>query len=133
MNEHRISRPFASRLLGRVIRQERGAILVEELVTVAVIGLGLSILVAMIATGAIGVRTVDNQVKAEFLARSQLELIKNAPFETDPALYPSPAPLAGFTVTRNINTLDPGLQEITVTVSEDSTQLISLTGYKVDR
>lgn len=133
MKKPRCSRSFFGRLWNLFLLQERGAFLVEELVTVAVIGLGLSVLVAMIATGAIGVRTVDNQVKAEFLARSQLELIKNAPYESDPALYPSPAPLAGFTTTRNIVILDTGLQEITVTVTENSTQLVSLTGYKVDR
>ena len=44
---------------------EKGATIVEELVTVAIIALGIVILVAMITTGVIGVRMVDDRVVAE--------------------------------------------------------------------
>ena len=49
---------------------EKGATIVEELVTVAIIALGIVILVAMITTGVIGVRMVDDRVVAEALARA---------------------------------------------------------------
>jgi len=147
MKAHKHSFLFTDRLFGCLIRQERGAILVEELVTVAVIGLGLSILVAMIATGAIGVRIIDDQVKAEFIARSQLELIKDAPYEADPVSSPYPTPLLvpGYSSALTIRYWDAsttsfttavrndGLQELTVTVSRNGSQLVSLTGFKGSR
>jgi len=59
----------------RSFNDEGGTTLVEELVTVAIIGIGIVVLVAMITTGVIGVRQVDDKVLAESLARSQLEII----------------------------------------------------------
>ncbi|MCK5794154.1 MAG: hypothetical protein KAH12_05585, partial [Anaerolineales bacterium] len=67
-------------LLQKIIRNEKGATLVEELMTVAIISFGIVILVAMITTGVIGVRQVDDKVLAESLARSQLEMIKDAAY-----------------------------------------------------
>ena len=77
---------------------EQGATLVEELVTVAIIGMGIVILVAMITTGVIGVRQVDDKVVAESLTRSQLELIKDAAYEADPVTnpYPGVAPIPNY-------------------------------------
>ncbi len=140
-------RALFKRKLNRFFSGESGQTLVEELVTVAVIGLGLSILVAMIATGAVGVRVVDDKVKAETLARSQLELINAAPYQGDPVSnpYPNPAPVPGYSTSVSIrywnassssftSTLrNDGLQEVTVTVSESGNPILILTGYKNDR
>jgi hypothetical protein len=130
-----------------LITDQRGSALVEELVTVAVIGLGLSILVAMITTGAVGVRMIDDRSTAEILARSQLELIAEAPYQADPAAnpYPTPAPVPGYTISVSFrywdstsssftpSTVNDGLQEVTITVSDSDGPLYSLSGYKTDR
>lgn len=135
-------REFALSLLG-----EAGATLVEELVTIAIIGMGIVILVAMITTGALGVRQVDDNVRADSLARSQLELIKDAPYQGDPisSPYPSVTGIPGYTVAVGIeywnaisgafqSTLrDDGLQRITVTVSAGSTLTAQVSDFKVDR
>ena len=126
---------------------EQGATLVEELVTVAIIGMGIVILVAMITTGAIGVRQVDDKVVAESLTRSQLELIKDAAYEADPVTnpYPGVAPIPNYIVAIGIeywnassSTFVPvlrndGLQRITVTVTSGGTTLVQTAEYKVDR
>jgi type II secretory pathway pseudopilin PulG len=131
----------------RSFNDEEGTTLVEELVTVAIIGMGIVILVAMITTGVIGVRQVDDKVLAESLARSQLEIIKDAAYQADPVSvpYPAVAPIPGYSVAVGIEywnassstfgsaVWNDGLQKITVTVSSAGTPLVQNAEYKVDR
>lgn len=123
---------------------ENGATLVEELVTVAIIAIGIVILVAMITTGVIGVRQVGDKVVAETLARSQLELVKDASYEADPG-YPDVTGVPGYSVIVAIEywnatissfstTLwNDGLQRVTVTVSSGGDTLVQTAAFKVDR
>jgi len=133
--------------LRQIVHDQNGVALVEELVSVAIIGLGIVILIAMITTGVLGARQVDDKVSAEVLARSQLELVKDAAYQADPSSspYPAVAAVPGYTVTLNIDywhagnanfqsgLRNDGLQRITVTVSSGGTQLVQLAEYKVDR
>jgi hypothetical protein len=144
-----LRKPFTPliRKIHTLFSEARGATLVEELVTVAVIGLGIVILVAIVTTGAIGVRQIDDRVKAETLARSQLELIKDADYEPDPTISPYPAvsPLPNYQVTVQIQywnatteTFSPtvrndGLQRVTVFVTSEGEDLVQIAEYKVDR
>lgn len=134
-------------VLIKSLRKEAGATLVEELVTIAIIGMGIVILVAMITTGVLGVRQVDDNVRADSLARSQLELIKDAPYQADPVSspYPTVTGIPGYAVTTGIeywndtsgifqtDPWDDGLQKITVTVSAGSSQIAQVSDFKVDR
>jgi type II secretory pathway pseudopilin PulG len=127
--------------------EEEGTTLVEELVTVAIIGIGIVILVAMIYTGVKGVRLVDDKMLAESLARSQLEIIKDAAYQDDPVSvpYPAVAPIPNYSVAVGIEywnasssifvsaVRNDGLQKITVTVSSAGTPLVQNAEYKVDR
>jgi len=131
----------------QIVHDQNGVALVEELVSVAIIGLGIVILIAMITTGVLGARQVDDKVSAEVLARSQLELVKDAAYQADPSSspYPAVAAVPGYSVTLNIDywhagnanfqsgLRNDGLQRITVTVSSGGTQLVQLAEYKVDR
>jgi type II secretory pathway pseudopilin PulG len=131
----------------RILNDEEGTTLVEELVTVAIIGIGIVILVAMITTGVVGVRQVDDRVLAESLARSQLEIIKDAAYQADPVSvpYPAVAPIPNYSVAVGIEywnattstfvsaVRNDGLQKITVTVSSAGTPLVQTAEYKVDR
>lgn len=131
----------------RFLNDEAGTTLVEELVTVAIIGIGIVVLVAMITTGVIGVRQVDNKVLAESLARSQLEIIKDSAYQADPVSvpYPAVAPIPNYSVAIGIEywnassstfvsaLRNDGLQKITVTVSSSGTPLVQTADYKVDR
>ena len=136
-----------SRFLRKFLTDQQGATLVEELTTVAIIGLGIVVLVAMITTGVIGVRLVDDKVLAESLARSQLELIKDAAYQPDPGTSPYPAvtPVSGYTVSVGIEywnatsssfttTLrNNGMQKITVTVTSNGDTLAQTAAFKVNR
>ena len=129
------------------LTDESGATLVEELVTIAIIGMGVVILVVMITTGTLSVNKIDDLVRAQTLARSQLELIKDAPYEADPpsSPYPTVGGIPGYSVgvvieywnasTSSFQSAwrDDGLQKLTVTVSSGSTQLAQVSEFKVDR
>lgn len=133
--------------LRKIFRDECGSTLVEELTTVAIIGFGLVILVAMITTGVVGVRQVNDKVTGESLARSQLELIKNAAYEPNPGTspYPSPTPVTGYTVTTSIEywnatsgtftttQRNDGMQRITVSVTKAGSNLVQIATFKVNR
>jgi len=106
----------------QILNDEEGTTLVEELVTVAIIGIGIVILVAMITTGVVGVRQVDDRVLAESLARSQLEIVAVG------IEYWNATTSAFVAAVRN-----DGLQKITVTVSSAGTPLVQTAEYKVDR
>lgn len=126
---------------------EAGQSLVEELVAVAIVSLGLVIVMAALSTGSTGVGATSDRVTAENLARSQLELIKDAAYSPDPTAIPYPtvslpqgytanvgieywiAPSGPFTSTVR----DDGLQKLTVSVSGGKGALLQLEDYKVDR
>ena len=126
---------------------ERGSTIVEELVTVAIIAFGIVILVAMIYTGVVGVRQVDDKVVAETLVRSQLELIKDAAYQANPISSPYPAVSAvpGYSVVVGIEywnagsstfvstQRNDGLQRVTVTVSSGGDTLVQTSAFKVNR
>jgi type II secretory pathway pseudopilin PulG len=131
----------------RYLTSDAGFTLVEELVTIAVIAIGLIVLVAMVTTAVIGVNNVDRKVIGTNLARSQLELIKNAPYQPDPTAIPYPVvgSPANYTVTIGVEywtapsgpftptVRNDGLQKITVTVDYDGSQVELVEGYKVAR
>ncbi len=138
---------FKLRMSRLKISADHGATLVEELVTVAIIAIGIVVLVAMITTGVVGVRQVDDQVKAETLARSQLELIKDSVYQANPGTtpYPSVTAVPGYTVVVGIEywnstsssfsaaQRNDGLQRITVTVTSGADTLAQTAAFKVDR
>lgn len=131
----------------RVLTEERGLTLVEELVTVAIIGMGLVILVAMITTGTVGVQKIRDRTVADNLARSQLELIQDAAYEPDPTSSPYPAVSSppAYQVSVQIEYWDAssdtftggvrndGMQKITVNVTSDGDIVSQISAYKVDR
>lgn len=129
------------------LKDETGATLVEELISIAIIGTGIVLLVAMITSGTLGVRLIDDQVQGQSLARSQLELVKDAPYEGDPTASPYPAvgAVPGYSVSLQFeywnestgsfqsSWRNDGLQKITVTVFSGANQVAQVAGYKVDR
>ncbi len=126
---------------------ERGQALVEELIALAILALSMGIILTSIYTGTAGVKAKHQQVSAEVLARSQLELIIDAPYSANPVSspYPSVTPVSGYSVSVNIEywrafsgtfiswVWNDGMQKITVSVSGSEGVILDLTCYKVDR
>jgi hypothetical protein len=129
------------------MRGEAGFSIAEELVSLAVLALGVGVVIAGIYTGVIGVRTKHGSVYSQTLARSQLELILDDGYHPDPTAvpYPTAAPEPGFTVQVGVEywqtssgtfvsgVRNDGLQRLTVTVSDANGPLQQLESYLVDR
>lgn len=141
----RTTAPICS--LDRLCNDETGFSLVEELVSISLVAVGLVLLLAMISTGTAGVTVHRDRMVAQGLARSQLELVKDAAYQADPTAvpYPQATPPAGFTVQVSVEYWNPGaqsfttamngsgLQRITASVSRDGAALLELTDLKGER
>ncbi len=126
---------------------EAGFTLVEELVAISLLAVGVILLLAMIGTGTAGVTVHRDRALAQGVARSQLELVKNAAYKADPTAvpYPDVTPPTGFTVDVSVEYWDPtagtftttmntsGLQRITTSVSRSGDTLLALEDLKADR
>lgn len=138
----------AQRPLGiAFFKDERGQTLPAELVALAVMATAVSMLLAGMAVGSVGVTEQHAHVFATGLAASQLELIADAPYASDPIAvpYPSVGPVPGYTVDVSVDYWiapdgpftstwrDDGLQQVTITVSGPDSQILELQSYKVDR
>ena len=127
--------------------QESGLSLVEEVVALAVVSLGIILVVVMISTGVRGVTAVNDRSTAEGLARSQLELAKNAPYSPDltAAPYPTVVPIPPYSVTTSVEywtapsgpftttVMNSGLQKVIVRVIRDASVILQVESYKVQR
>lgn len=118
-----------------VFADERGAGLVEVLVTVAIMAIVLTIFLSALSTGSLGVNVVHQRVTAENIARSQLEYVKNQDYitTTDYSLISVPSSYSAYTITVQSPEISDGLQLITVTVSYDGEPTFTIEEYKVDR
>jgi type II secretory pathway pseudopilin PulG len=126
---------------------QEGFSLPEELVSLGILAFALGIIVATMYTGTLGVKANQDRVSASALARSQLELVMDAPYRPDPtaAPYPAVAPQTGYTVDTDVaywtapngpftsSVRNDGLQRITVTVSNGSGDVLQIESYKVNR
>lgn len=124
-------------------RHETGDSLIELLIALAIISISLSVFVLSLSTGALGVRNSDRLTTANNLVLSQLETIKGTDYVTGTLGYPTIdagnytliqelAYWNGTTFTPNPGD-DQGMQQITVTISYNGANLVSVSNYKVNR
>ena len=122
----------------------RGFTMIEVVIAIALIGLIAVAVMSALATASIALIIADERATAESLARSQLEYVKNSPYDetNNPPEY-SPDLTAvpdGYDVDIDAIRLNPdpdnppedddGIQKITVTVSRDGEVKVTLEGYK---
>jgi prepilin-type N-terminal cleavage/methylation domain-containing protein len=120
----------------RLLRHNsKGFSLIEVLIALALLGIIAVAFLGGIATASKAMFIADKRTTAESLARSEMEYVKNLPYEDgateydiDPSLSPD-----GYTISVDVDPLHDGIQEITVTVSHGGEAVIELEDYKVDR
>lgn len=113
---------------------QSGALLIEQIVALALVGLVLAALLVGLSSGVVAGGRGEQLETAGQIASSALETIKAGPYITGTASYPlDPNPRPGYTLSNQVTTLRPHLQQITVTVHSGDQLLLALSGYKVNR
>lgn len=105
----------------------------EILVSVGIISVALTVLVAALSTGAFAVRTSNRLTTATNLAASQLESIKAATYNDVVAGTVGSVAAAPYASDITTRMLGAGLLEVTVSVSYEGETLVTVSDYKVDR
>jgi type II secretory pathway pseudopilin PulG len=128
---------------------ERGASLVETLVTLAIVAVVLTAFLAALSVGSFGVSVVRQRVTAENLARAQLEHTKNYTYTAGATSYPIIEHREDYPITIDISYWDPGtgefvsdpavddgacgMQWITITISYHGEPIFRALDYKLSR
>ena len=119
-----------------LVLDQKGLGLVESLVAVAILGTAAVAFVVALSTGSIAVREQDRQVVAQSLVRTQLEYVKGYTYDPVPATYPTVNAPAGYAISCNV-TATPDthtdIQKITVTISRDGQDILTVEDYKGNR
>lgn len=120
------------------LQSEQAFTLVEALVSVAILTLALVVFIAGLSTGVLSSGHSDRLSTAHELARSQMEYVKELPYQAAPATYPTVTPPTGYGVTAAASDVpgglgDPDIQLVTVQVTKDGAPVFTLEGYRVDR
>jgi type II secretory pathway pseudopilin PulG len=131
-------------------KEETGIGLVESLAAVAILGTAGIAFVLSLSTGAVAVRESDQETVAQSLARAQLEYVKNYPYHSAPTSYPyvytynetyNPNPVTlpeGYDISLTSSTIpqaggNSAIQKITVIISRNGEDILTLADYKVKR
>jgi prepilin-type N-terminal cleavage/methylation domain-containing protein len=130
-----------------VLGSQLGMTLVEVLVALAILAAVAGVFLVGLSTSSKGIMVSQKSVTAESLAKSQMESIKSYTYDAsnNPPNYEA-AKLADIPASYDIaitaERLDPkgdgldnddGLQQITVTITRNAEEVITVTGYKVNR
>ena len=121
--------------IGHINRNEAGIALVETLVAFGILSMVVVAFLSGLMTSLHGTIIAKEQGIAESLARSQLDYIKDEPYNSTtysispyldlPEGWSLPAPL--------IEPVNVGLQKITVTPEHNGVPVFSISTYKMDR
>jgi len=108
-----------------------GFSMVEVLIALMLLGIvGIGFLMVLANSSAHTI-TADVRATAESIARSQMESIKSeTDYQTDASLYSKIALPPGWDVDISGETKGSGLQKITVAVTHNGQNILTLEGYK---
>jgi len=115
---------------------QKGLGLVETLVAVAILGTSVVAFVAALSAGSIAVGEQDEEVVAQGLVQTQLEYTKSYPYEPEATIYPTVDTPEGYVISVDVASIpdtDADIQKITVTISRDSENIMTVADYKVNR
>lgn len=122
---------------------ERGFGLVETLAAVAILGVAVVAFVGGLSSGTIAVREGNQELVAQSLAQTQLEYVKDYPYEPAATTYPTVHTPEGYSIcpegysicveVGSIPDTDTDIQKIMVTISRDEEDILTVEDYKVNR
>jgi type II secretory pathway pseudopilin PulG len=117
-------------------QDQRGLGLVETLVAVAILGTSVVAFVVALSAGSIAVGEQGEEVVAQSLVRTQLEYVKGCAYDPEATTYPAVEAPEGYAISVGVTSIagtDDDIQKITVTISRESENIITVEDYKVNR
>lgn len=126
--------PKHERVLGA--RSQRGFMMIEMMLAVAIVGTAMFAVVSSFSTSARASAHVQETTTAEWLATSQIELIRTSTFVVTPGTYPAVPSPAGYTVANATSAVTGGdlnIQTVTVTVTKSGEVVYTTSAVKVNR
>ena len=115
---------------------QRGFVMIEMLLAVAIVGTAMLATVAAFSTASRAASFVAGATTGEWVATSQIEMIKTAPYQLTPGTYASVSVPAGFAVsnvTSDVAGGDVNIQIVTVVVTRGGASVYETSAMKVNR
>jgi type II secretory pathway pseudopilin PulG len=110
--------------------------MIEMMLAVAIVGTAMLATVSAFSTAAKTSKFVQETTTAEWIAISQIELIRVAAFQVAPGVYASVSAPAGYSVSNATSAViggDANIQIVTVTVDRGTDQIYVTSALKVNR
>lgn len=115
---------------------ERGVTLVEAAVAVLLLGGVVLTMVLSMSSGVLAVREDGRQVVAQGLARTEMEYVKQCPYDPDATTYPEVAAPDGYSIDVSVAPV-PGagtdIQKVTADIINNGETILTIQDYKVNR
>jgi hypothetical protein len=86
--------------------------------------------------GALAIRENGQEVSAQSLARTQMEYIKNYPYDPNATTYPIISVPASYSISVGVTPVpntNTNIQKVTANISRDGTVIMTVEDYKVNR
>lgn len=122
------------------IKGEKGISLIDTIVAVCLLGIVSAIFLGSMGTAAKATMISEERVTAEILARTQIEYIKDYPYDYYATEYPVDPTLDipyGWSMdnptVEALHGTEDGIQKVTITVQCQERTIFSSFMYKVDR
>ena len=115
-------------------QDQKGLGLVESLAAIAILGIAVVAFVAALSAGSIAVREQNQDVVAQSLARTQLEYVKGCSYNA--TTYPTVDTLEGYSISLGVSSIpgtDADIQKITVNITREGEDILTIEDYKVNR
>ena len=117
---------------------EKGLGIAESMVAVAILGITVVTFIAALSTVSIAAREGEHEVVAQRLAQAELEYVKSYAYDPGATTYSTedvdtPGGYAISVAVDSIPDTDTNIQKVTVTISLDGEDILSIEDYKVNR
>ena len=122
------------------MKGEKGFALIESALSIALLGIIAVSFLSALSTGMKGSAINDKKATAQSLVRSEIEYVKNYPYDYFASDYPVDPSITipnGWTVptpsVAAVHATDDGIQSVNVTAENDGVTVLSVEIYKIDR
>jgi type II secretory pathway pseudopilin PulG len=126
------------KIIGKIswLRNQSGMSLLEALVSIALLGGIILVMVFAMSGGILSVGENAEEVTAQELARSQMEYIKSCAYAPGATTYPIVDLPADYTISVGVESVpetNEDIQKVTANISRGGELIMTVTDYKVNR